>query len=123
LRGRDYAGKYDASYEDVAELIKSHSSRPLIDLGRIFRRLIVFALIGNCDAHLKNFSLLETPTGLRLSPAYDVVNTALHDHYERSRYPSVGGKCSWTQQPERHSRSLAEVLVCRPGRSRRRLSI
>jgi serine/threonine-protein kinase HipA len=90
-RGRDYAGKYDASYEDVAELIKSHSSRPLIDLARFFRRLIVFALIGNCDAHLKNFSLLETSTGLRLSPAYDVVNTALYDHYDRTLALSMGG--------------------------------
>jgi serine/threonine-protein kinase HipA len=90
-RGRDYAGKYDASYEDVAELIKNHSSRPLIDLGRFFRRLIVFALIGNCDAHLKNFSLLETPTGLRLSPAYDVVNTALYEHYDRTLALSIGG--------------------------------
>jgi serine/threonine-protein kinase HipA len=90
-RGRDYAGKYDASYEDVAGLIKSHSSRPLIDLSRFFRRLIVFALIGNCDAHLKNFSLLETPTGLRLSPAYDVVNTVLYEHYDRTLALSIGG--------------------------------
>ncbi|MGH8247303.1 MAG: type II toxin-antitoxin system HipA family toxin, partial [Gammaproteobacteria bacterium] len=69
-RGRDYAGKYDASHEEVAEVIKAYSARPEIDLDKFFRRLIVFALVGNCDGHLKNFSLLETPTGLRLAPLY-----------------------------------------------------
>ena len=82
-RGRDYSGKYDASYEDAAQIIATHSSRPEIDRHRFYRRLIVFALIGNCDAHLKNFSLLETNTGLRLSPAYDIVNTALYDQYDQ----------------------------------------
>ena len=69
---------YDASYEEVAAVIKQHSVRPEIDVARFFRRLIVFVLVGNCDAHLKNLSLLETEDGLRLSPAYDIVNTALY---------------------------------------------
>lgn len=91
-RGQDYAGKYDAAYEDIAEIISSYSARPAIDLARLYRRLIAFALIGNCDAHLKNFSLLETPAGLRLSPAYDVVNTAIYDSFDQTLALSVGGK-------------------------------
>jgi serine/threonine-protein kinase HipA len=90
-RGRDYRGKYDASYEDVARVIAEHSARPEIDRARFFRRLIVTALIGNCDAHLKNFSLLETPQGLRLSPLYDVVNTALYERFDRLFGLSIGG--------------------------------
>jgi hypothetical protein len=39
--------------------------RPEIDLADFFRRLIVFVLVGNCDARRKNFSLLETDAGLR----------------------------------------------------------
>lgn len=91
-RGQDYAGKYDAAYEDVASIISQYSSRPQIDLARFFRRLLVFTLIGNCDAHLKNFSLLETPDGLRLSPAYDVVNTALYDGFDQVLALSIGGR-------------------------------
>ena len=91
-RGRDYAGKYDAAYEDIAAIIDQHSSRPAIDRLRFFRRLIVFALVGNCDAHLKNFSLLETPDGLRLSPAYDVVNTAIYDRFDQTLALSIGGR-------------------------------
>ena len=90
-RGADYGGKYDAAYEDVAAIIKAHSVRPAIDLARFFRRLIAFAIIGNCDAHLKNFSLLETPTGLRLSPVYDVVNTAIYDGFDQTLGLSING--------------------------------
>jgi serine/threonine-protein kinase HipA len=90
-RGRDFSGKYDAAYEDVAAVIKQHSVRPEIDLARFFRRLIVFVLVGNCDAHLKNFSLLETDAGLRLSPAYDIVNTALYDGFDQNIALAIDG--------------------------------
>ena len=91
-RGRDYRGKYDASHEEVAGVIRTYSSRPEIDLDKFFRRLIIFALVGNCDGHLKNFSLLETPTGLRLAPLYDVVNTALYPKYDRELALLIDGK-------------------------------
>lgn len=91
-KGQDYGGKYDAAYEDVAEIIRKHSSRAQIDLFRFFNRLILFALIGNCDGHLKNFSLLETTSGLRLSPAYDVVNTAFYDGFDQTLALSFGGR-------------------------------
>lgn len=91
-RGRDYSGKYDASYEEVAQVIAGHSARPAIDQSRFFKRLILFALVGNCDAHLKNFSLLETAQGLRLSPAYDIVNTAIYDRFDRELALSIAGR-------------------------------
>lgn len=91
-QGRDSAGKYDAGYEDAAQVVRNHSARPQIDLDKLFRRLVVFALIGNCDGHLKNFSLLETPFGLRLAPVYDVVNTALYETYSQTLALTLGGK-------------------------------
>ena len=91
-RGAYFSGKYDASYEEVATALKKHSVRPEIDLSKFFRRVIVFVLVGNCDAHLKNFSLLETPQGLRLSPAYDILNTALYDGYDQNIALSIDGK-------------------------------
>lgn len=90
-RGRAYQGKYEASYEEVASGIKEYSVRPEIDLARFFHRLIVFVLIGNCDGHLKNFSLLETSNGLRLSPLYDVLNTAIYEHYDQNFALSIQG--------------------------------
>lgn len=91
-RGINYDGKYQSSYEEVAQVIKDHSARPIIDLDKLFRRLIVFAALANCDAHLKNFSLLESRDGLRLSPIYDVLNTALYDGLDRNFGLSILGK-------------------------------
>lgn len=91
-RGQDFRGKYDAAYEDVAAAIKKFSARPEIDLLKFFRRILVFVLVGNCDAHLKNFSLLERAEGLRLSPAYDIVNTAIYDGFDQTLALSIDGK-------------------------------
>lgn len=77
-RGNDFRGKYEGSYEEIAEGIARHSARPKIDLARFFSALVFNLLIGNADAHLKNWSLLERPEGLRLSPQYDLLNTLLY---------------------------------------------
>jgi serine/threonine-protein kinase HipA len=91
-KGLNYGGKYNAAYEDIAALILKHSARPAIDLAKFYKRLIAFVLIGNTDAHLKNFSLLETPSGLRLSPVYDVVNAVMYPrHDDQNLALSIGG--------------------------------
>jgi serine/threonine-protein kinase HipA len=77
-RGRQNDYKYDSSYEDAGHAIAAHSARPEIDKLRFFKLVAASALLGNCDAHLKNFSLLECAEGLRLSPAYDIVNSVLY---------------------------------------------
>ena len=75
--GADY--KYSrASYEDCADVIRRHVKAYRIDLLRFFR-LVLFNFISlNDDAHLKNFSLINTGNEYRLTPAYDLINTSLH---------------------------------------------
>lgn len=90
-RGQDFGGKYASSYEEAATAIKRHSVRPRIDLDRFFRLILFNFVIGNADAHLKNFSLLERPEGLRLSPAYDLVNTLLYP-YSRETALAIDGR-------------------------------
>ena len=71
--------KYEASYETVAQLLQQYSALPELDTERFFQLVIFNFLFGNGDAHLKNFSLLETQSDrYRLSPAYDLLNTSLH---------------------------------------------
>lgn len=71
--------KYNYSYEGIATLIKKYVAAYPIALEEFFKLVIFNFLISNGDAHLKNFSLLETPQGdYQLSPAYDLVNTRLH---------------------------------------------
>ncbi len=49
------------------------------ELLEAFRRIVVNILLGNGDAHLKNWSFLYEETGkIRLTPAYDIVPTFLY---------------------------------------------
>jgi serine/threonine-protein kinase HipA len=66
--------KYSGSVERIGKKIKDISSVPGLDVQLFFERVLLNFLLGNGDAHLKNFSMLEMETGgLRLSPAYDIV--------------------------------------------------
>lgn len=75
--GKDY--KYTGSYEDVAALLKANVSAWQVEMSRLFSLIIFNYLFANGDAHLKNFSLQQSPNGdYLLSPAYDLMNTSLH---------------------------------------------
>lgn len=66
--------KYSGSVERIGKKLRELSSVPGLDAQLFFERVLLNFLLGNGDAHLKNFSLLEArDAGLRLSPAYDVV--------------------------------------------------
>jgi serine/threonine-protein kinase HipA len=70
--------KYRGSYEQIAKVIQKHSATPGLDVVNFFELVLFCFLTGNADMHLKNFSLLEQPgLGMILSPAYDLLNTAM----------------------------------------------
>ena len=73
---KDAQGRYkyiSKTYEDFGNILS-----PLNKIE--FVRILIFNyLSGNGDAHLKNFSLLETVDGdMQLSPSYDLMNTKIH---------------------------------------------
>jgi len=70
--------KYNSSYEQIAKCIQKYSSNSGLDVVNFFEVLIFSFITGNADMHLKNFSLIETPSiGPTFSPAYDLVATAI----------------------------------------------
>lgn len=70
--------KYLGSYEQIAKVIRRYSVNPGLDVVNFFELVLFSFLTGNADMHLKNFSLLtQSATGAALSPAYDLVATAL----------------------------------------------
>ncbi|GAC1424935.1 MAG: HipA domain-containing protein [Flavisolibacter sp.] len=70
--------KYAGSYEQIAKAIQKYSVSPGLDTVNFLEQVIFTFLTGNADMHLKNFSLINKPgTGYVLSPAYDMVATAL----------------------------------------------
>jgi len=75
--GEDF--KYEASVEDLFRLLKEYVGAYRIESQRLFRLILFNYMFSNGDAHLKNFSLLETISGdYLLSPAYDLICSRIH---------------------------------------------
>ena len=71
--------KYEYSYEEAGMLIQKFVPAWRVEIEKYFSLVVFNFLFSNGDAHLKNFSLLESSKGdYLLSPAYDLVNTRLH---------------------------------------------
>ena len=83
LMGLPAASKYDASYERIAKAIALYCSpeRQPAALAQLFDQVLLSCMIGNGDAHLKNFGILygdPHDEDVRLAPAYDIVNTTAY---------------------------------------------
>ena len=75
--GTDY--KYLGSYWDLFELMRDNLPSYKVESLKLFKLLIFNYLFSNGDAHLKNFSIIETPQGdFKLSPVYDLLNSRIH---------------------------------------------
>lgn len=71
--------KYQFSYEEAGLLIQKYVSAWRIEIEKYFALVLFNFLFSNGNAHLKNFSLLESSKGdYLLSPVYDLLNTKLH---------------------------------------------
>jgi serine/threonine-protein kinase HipA len=71
--------KYDFSYEEIGMLIKKFVPAWRVEIEKFCSGIVFNYLFSNGDAHLKNFSLLESAHGdYLLSPGYDLLNTRLH---------------------------------------------
>lgn len=75
-------GRKKLSYEAIARALATLCGRD--DVLEFVRRLAFCIVIGNEDAHLKNWSLTY-PDGVRarLSPAYDLVSTVVYEDLDR----------------------------------------
>jgi serine/threonine-protein kinase HipA len=69
--------KYKSSMEKVGNALDAYSNATLLDKTYFLDLTLFSFLTGNNDMHLKNFSMIENPSGWRLAPAYDLLNVAI----------------------------------------------
>lgn len=101
--------KYSGSFEEIGNKLREFSEVPGLDTQLFFERVLFFFLIGNGDAHLKNFSVIYNKRGrIRLSPAYDVVSSKLVMPDEEDFALTINGKRSkiTTEDFEQFARTL-----------------
>ncbi len=92
------AQKYERRGEShlklMADALRRYSSDPVTDLKRLWDAVVFDYLVGNTDAHVKNFSLLYTTDlrGVRLAPLYDMVSTTVYGESTRDMAFGIGGR-------------------------------
>lgn len=74
--------KYQAdggpSFKDCFNLIQEKFSDKLEQINIFLKSILFNYLIGNCDSHGKNFSLIYENSKIKLSPLYDLVSTTVY---------------------------------------------
>lgn len=70
--------KYDFTFKDCLKVIEQ-LTLPALDKERFIVCAIYNFLIGNCDAHAKNFSLFHINHHCYLTPFYDLLCTSVYD--------------------------------------------
>lgn len=88
---------------------------------RLLDFVILNALIGNHDAHAKNFSLLYSDKGPRLAPLYDVLSTAIYPNLTPKMAMKVGSKYKFSEVQTRHWEAFAQQAGLSPAQVRKRI--
>lgn len=70
--------KYHGSYLDIARCIRRYIPAWMPEMERFFELVVFNYIYANGDAHLKNFSIMLKDGDYSLTPAYDLLNTAIH---------------------------------------------
>ncbi|MFN8152172.1 MAG: type II toxin-antitoxin system HipA family toxin [Solirubrobacterales bacterium] len=123
--GRPPEVKYEAeggpSVRDCADLMTRHSAIPARDRLAFCDALLFNLVIGNHDAHSKNYSLLlEGPDTPRLASLYDLLSTAIYPNLSRKLAMRYGGEDRPGYIERRHLDRLAQDLGMRgPALARR----
>jgi serine/threonine-protein kinase HipA len=101
------------SFKQCFALLRNVSSAPVIDLSRLLDTAIFNYLVGNNDAHGKNFSLVYFGGGtaikeVRLAPLYDVISTIYYPELNTDMAMRIGGEYSSSKVTPRDFEQMAE---------------
>lgn len=108
--------KYDnTSYDAIGRVVEALTGPE--GVAEYVRRLVVGIVIGNADAHLKNWSLIypdgSTPA---LAPAYDLLSVTVYDRFSTDQLAfRLGGEREFDRIGRDQFRRLADAVGADPG--------
>ncbi len=116
--GKLYIEKYQheggPGVRDAMHLIDEHSAAPARDRQQLWLALAFNVLIGNCDAHGKNYSLLYDSPAPSLAPFYDLLSTAAYGELTTRLAMSVDGATHLNEVGGRAWKQLAKDVGFAP---------
>jgi serine/threonine-protein kinase HipA len=88
---RKYQQEGGPTIAQCVQLLRRCTPVPAQELPRFLRAVAFSWIVGNCDAHAKNYSLLYDQGAPTLAPAYDVVSTVAYPELTTRLAMSIGG--------------------------------
>jgi serine/threonine-protein kinase HipA len=92
----------------VVALLREVSVRGARDVLSLLRVVVVNYVLGNNDAHAKNFALLYGEGGVQLAPFYDIVSSAVYERHDTTMAMGLGGEFEQDQVGLKEVRAFAE---------------
>jgi serine/threonine-protein kinase HipA len=100
---RKYASEGGPIFPDCFALLRRAATRPAREILKLLDAAIFNLIIGNADAHAKNFSLLHSSGGaLMLAPLYDLLSTVIYPNLHVKLAMKIGGKAMLEDIELRH---------------------
>jgi len=90
--GRKYEADGGPGFKACFGLTSDQSTQPALDKMIMLRWAIFNHLIGNCDAHAKNLSMLIAREDYQLSPLYDLLSTRVYGKLSQKFAMRIGGQ-------------------------------
>ncbi|MCE2680635.1 MAG: type II toxin-antitoxin system HipA family toxin [Burkholderiales bacterium] len=104
------------------DLLRKASRPSAPQVLRLLDAVIFNALVGNHDAHAKNFSLLcATGRAPTLAPLYDMLSTAVYDHLTPKMAMKLGSKYKFTEVQTRHWDQFAQASGLSKAQTKKRV--
>lgn len=103
---RKYASDGGPIFADCFALLRRAATRPAREILKLLDAAIFNLIIGNADAHAKNFSLLHSGGrgggGIALAPLYDLLSTIHYPNLHVKLAMKIGGKAVLEEIETRH---------------------
>jgi serine/threonine-protein kinase HipA len=106
--GIKYEAEGGPTMANITDVLRDVSVRAAQDVLAFVRAVIVNYVLGNSDAHGKNFALLYGETGPRLAPLYDIVSSGVYAEIDDSMAMALGGEFDPEAVGPANVRRLAE---------------
>lgn len=103
------------------DLVRSATRPSAPQVLRLFDCVIFNALIGNHDAHAKNFSLLYSDKTPVLAPFYDTLSTAVYPALTPKMAMKIGSKYKFSEVQARHWDQFADSVGFTKAQAKRRI--
>jgi serine/threonine-protein kinase HipA len=82
--------KYEVTFKQCLQVLQQ-VAKPALDKHRFIQQVVFNYLIGNCDAHGKNFSVVyHENNSIALSPVYDVLCTSVYEGLDTTMAMKIG---------------------------------